>query len=131
MVMAVALYGREGDVSENIYRSIALEKPSCLLINQDSFSNAEIMAEGFKRLKIGKVIGVETAGGVIGTSSYNLIDGSRMRMPVSGAFAVDGENLENNGRKPDISVDNTPEDINSGRDKQIEQAVKTLLEEVK
>ncbi|MHC4840624.1 MAG: S41 family peptidase [Planctomycetota bacterium] len=122
---------RAGDVSENIYRSVALEKPSCLLINQDSFSNAEIMAEGFKRLKIGKVIGVETAGGVIGTSSYNLIDGSRMRMPVSGAYAVDGENLENNGREPDIEVDNTPNDINAGRDRQTEQAVKTLLEEIK
>jgi Tol biopolymer transport system component/C-terminal processing protease CtpA/Prc len=120
-------YGDLPDVSENIYRSIALEKPSILMINESSFSNAEIMAEGFRRLNIGKIVGVDTAGGVIGTGSYSLIDGSRMRLPSTGAYTVDGENLENNGRKPDIFIENNPEELDQGIDRQTERAVKELL----
>ncbi|MBK8206071.1 MAG: PD40 domain-containing protein [Planctomycetes bacterium] len=123
-------YGDRDDVSENVYRSIALEKPSILMINESSFSNAEIMAEGFRRLNIGKVVGVETAGGVIGTGSYSLIDGSRMRLPSTGAFTVEGENLENNGRKPDIAVENQPEELDKGIDRQTEAAVKALLQQI-
>lgn len=117
------------DVSENEYRSVSYERPSILLTNHNSFSNAEIMSEGFQRLGIGEVVGTETGGGVIGTSSATLIDGSRIRMPMSGAFTIDGENLENIGRKPTIPVDITPEDQIAGRDPQIETAVKVLLKE--
>ncbi|MCA8915375.1 MAG: PD40 domain-containing protein [Planctomycetes bacterium] len=123
-------YGGMKDVSENIYRSIALEKPSILLINQASFSNAEIMAEGFRRLGVGKVVGVDTAGGCIGTGSYSLLDGSRMRLPSTGAFTVDGDNLELSGRKPDIFIENTPEELDKGIDRQTETAVKELLKQI-
>lgn len=118
-------------VSENAYRSITLEKPSILMINQDSFSNAEILAEGFRRLKIGSIVGVDTAGGVIGTGSFSLIDGSSLRLPGTGAWAVDGENLEQNGRKPDIFIDNNINDLEKGIDKQTELTVKTLLDQLK
>lgn len=118
-------------VSENAYRSITLEKPSILMINQDSFSNAEILAEGFRKLKIGSIVGVDTAGGVIGTGSYTLIDGSSLRLPGTGAYAVDGENLEQNGRKPDIFVDNNINDLEKGIDKQTELTVKTLMDQLK
>ncbi|MBX3459099.1 MAG: PD40 domain-containing protein [Planctomycetes bacterium] len=124
-------YGDREDVSENIYRSVALEKPSILLINEHSFSNAEIMAEGYRRLGIGKIVGVETAGGVIGTGSHRLIDGSSMRLPSTGAFTIDGENLENNGRKPDIAVENHPDALDKGVDAQTERAVKELLNQLK
>ncbi|MCA8938285.1 MAG: biopolymer transporter Tol, partial [Planctomycetes bacterium] len=119
--------GGDNPVSENIYRSTALEKPSCLLINGNSFSNAEILAEGFRHLKIGPIIGEDTGGGVIGTSSATLIDGSRMRLPLSGAWAMNGENLENNGRKPDFLVANHPADLDSGKDAQTAKAVEELL----
>lgn len=118
------------DVSENAYRSITLEKPSVLMINQDSFSNAEILAEGYRRLGIGKIVGVDTAGGVIGTGGFRLIDGSSMRLPGTGAYALDGENLENSGRKPDLFVENHPEELDKGIDRQTEAAVKTLLEQL-
>lgn len=118
-------------MSENIYRGDSLELPSCLMTNQYSFSNAEIFSEGFRRLKVGPIIGVATAGGVIGTSSYSLWDGGQIRMPASGAYAVDGENLEGNGRRTDINV---PWDINAanaGRDVQLEAAVKEMLKRIK
>ena len=121
----------QADISENAYRSITLEKPSILMINQDSFSNAEILAEGFRRLKIGSIVGIETAGGVIGTGQYTLIDGSSMRLPGTGAYTVTGENLERAGRKPDISIDTNIEELDKGIDQQTQKAVDTLLGQLK
>jgi tricorn protease len=113
--------------SENQFRGNALEMPSALLTNEYSFSNAEIFSEGFRRMKIGPVIGEATAGGVIGTGSYRLWDGGAIRMPGSGAFDMDGENLEGNGRKPDIDVQYDPVLWMQGRDNQLERAVAELL----
>lgn len=117
-------------VSENIYRGDSLELPSALLINGSSFSNAEIFAEGFRKLKVGPIIGERTAGGVIGTSAYGFWDGGQIRMPAGGAYAVDGENLEANGRRPDINILFDPNAWSMGRDVMLEEAVKVLMKEI-
>lgn len=116
--------------SENLYRGNALEMPAICLTNEYSFSNAEIFSEGFQRMNLGEVVGEPTGGGVIGTSAWNLWDGGAIRMPASGAHALNGENLEANGRKPTISV---PWDVNAyraGRDTQLERAVSELMKKI-
>ncbi|MBL8086850.1 MAG: PD40 domain-containing protein [Chthonomonas sp.] len=118
-------------MSENIYRGDSLELPSALMINQYSFSNAEIFAEGFRRLKIGPVVGERTGGGVIGTSAAELWDGGSIRMPAWGAYTIDGENLERNGRRADINVLWDPNAALEGRDVQLEAAVRALLKKTK
>jgi tricorn protease len=87
---------------------------------------------GFRALGLGKVIGTPTMGAVIGTGSYSLIDGSTVRTPGVGVFLADPKrtNMENYGVKPDIAVDNTPEDNLAGRDRQVEVAVQELLKEI-
>ncbi|TET32483.1 MAG: hypothetical protein E3J72_19665 [Planctomycetota bacterium] len=101
--------------------------PKVVLTNEYSFSNAEIFPRGFRDLGLGKLIGIKTGGGVIGTSSYTLIDGSRIRTPVVGAYARDGTNLENWGVNPDIKIDRTPEDDLVGRYPQLDGAIDELL----
>lgn len=118
-------------ISENLYRGDAIELPSALVINARSFSNAEIFAEGFRRLKIGPIVGVETAGGVIGTGSWSLFDGGSLRTPVVGAYTVDGENLEGNGRKPDFPVPYDPAPIAKGEDPMLKKAVEVVSKKVK
>jgi tricorn protease len=88
---------------------------------------------GFRALGLGKVIGTPTMGAVIGTGSYSLIDGSTVRTPGIGVYLADkGQtNMENNGVRPDILVDNTPEETLAGRDRQIEVAVEELLKQLK
>lgn len=112
--------------SENQWRGQALELPTVCLINRHSFSNAEIFAEGFRRLGIGRLVGEPTAGGVIGTSSRRLWDGGSIRLPGSGAFAIDGENLEGNGRRPDVHVPTDPNQFGKS-DPQLAAAVRELL----
>jgi tricorn protease len=105
--------------------------PMVVLENERSTSDAEVFPDGFRTLKLGKVIGVTTYGAVIGTGSYQLMDGSTIRTPGSGLWNVNGTNLENYGVPPDIYIDNAPEDFLKGRDAQLEKAVAVLMEELK
>ncbi len=116
--------------TENKMRSKALEKPMTLLINNYSASNSEIFAEGFRQLKLGKIIGEPTAGAVIGTGSYTLIDGTRVRRPSWGAFTVGMEDTDKIRRQPDILIEHGPDDFINGHDKQLERAVSELLKEL-
>jgi tricorn protease len=105
--------------------------PMCVLQNERSASDAEMFPDGFRKLGLGKLVGVPTMGAVIGTGSYRLMDGSSIRTPGSGVFTASGENLENYGVQPDVWVDNTPEDFLAGHDRQIEKAIETLRAEMK
>ncbi len=116
--------------SENKMRSKALEKPMTLLINGLSASNSEIFAEGFRTLELGKIIGEPTAGAVIGTGSYTLIDGMRIRRPSWGAFTINMEDTDLVPRHPDIFVENLPDDFINGRDPQLVRAVEELMKEL-
>jgi tricorn protease len=106
--------------------------PKVVLQNWRSASNAEMFPAGFRALGLGKVIGTPTMGAVIGTGSYSLIDGSTVRTPGVGVFLADQKhtNMERYGVKPDILVENTPEDNLAGRDRQLETAVQELMKEI-
>ena len=118
-------------LSENIYRGDALEMPTALMANTFSFSNAEVITEGFRKLKLGPIVGERTPGYVIGTGGFSLWDGGLIRMPAIGAYAVDGSNTENNGRKMDHTVWFDPNAWMTGRDLQLERAVTELLKTIK
>lgn len=106
-------------------------KPIVLLINEQSLSDAEMTAAGFKELKLGKVIGTETYRWIIFTSGKGLVDGSFYRLPAWGCYTLDGKNIETEGVKPDIYVKNTFKDRLEGKDPQLERAVSEILKELK
>ncbi|MGQ9732996.1 MAG: S41 family peptidase, partial [Candidatus Zipacnadales bacterium] len=105
--------------------------PKALLINEYSSSDAEIFSNGFRAKGLGKIIGMTTAGAVIGTYDITLVNGSRFRVPVEGWFTREGANLENMGVPPDIEVPYPYEDYRDGKDPQLRKAVDVLLEELK
>lgn len=105
--------------------------PMVVMQNERSTSDAEVFPDGFRTLKLGKVVGVTTYGAVIGTGAYTLMDGSSIRTPGSGLWNVNGTNLENFGVPPDVYVDNTPADFLAGVDVQLKKAVEVLQEELK
>ena len=106
-------------------------KPIVVLCNQNSFSNAEIFSHAIKSLKRGRVVGVQTAGGVISTGGTTLRGVASLRLPFRGWYLADtGEDMELNGCKPDIEVDLGPADEASGGDPQLQAAIKALLEDV-
>lgn len=105
-------------------------KPIVLLINEQSLSDAEMTAAGFKALGLGKIIGTETYRWIIFTSAKGLVDGSSYRVPAWGCYTLDGQDLELSGVAPDITVNNTFLDRLNDRDPQLERAVSEILNQL-
>ncbi len=103
-----------------------------VLVDENTASDGEAFADGFRRLGLGKVIGTRTWGGEIWLSSVNrLSDGGIARAPMSGVYGPEGEWLiEQHGLEPDIVVMNLPHATFEGQDAQLEAAVAYLLEAI-
>lgn len=106
-------------------------RPITVLINEHSFSNAEIFAHAIKTTGRGRLVGTPTFGGVISTGAFSLIDGTVIRMPFRGWYLPDGTDMENHGAEPDVLVVQTPTDEAAGKDPQLEAAVKDMLANTK
>ncbi|MDX1333406.1 MAG: S41 family peptidase, partial [Robiginitalea sp.] len=104
-----------------------------VLVNENTYSDGEAFADGFKKLGLGTTIGVRTWGGEIWLSSSNrLSDGGLARAPMMGVYSEDGEWLiEGHGFEPDIVVDNLPHATFNGKDAQLERAIEFLQEEIR
>ena len=120
--------GGEGTVMRNYDRKWA--RPLAVLVNNQSYSDAEIFPHAFRTLGLGKVVGQATGGHVIGTGGIRLIDGSLFRVPRVGVWTVQGVNMEKKGVVPDVPVEQTPEAWAKGQDTQLTEAVKVLTTDV-
>jgi tricorn protease len=105
-------------------------KPLLLLINNRSYSDAEIFPNAFRTLGLGKLVGQPTGGFVIGTTATQLIDGSVFRVPRTGVFTFKGVNMEKEGVVPDVLVEDHPDQLARGIDAQLDRAVEVLLQDL-
>jgi tricorn protease len=104
-----------------------------VLVDQRTASDGEAFAEGFRRLGLGKVIGMRTWGGEIWLSGSNLlVDKGVATAAESGVFGPEGEWLiEGKGVEPDITVDDLPRATFDGEDAQLDAAIRYLQEEIR
>ena len=111
----------------------AIYGPKVMLIDQDAGSGGDFFPYGFRRLKLGKLIGTRTWGGLIGISANGpLIDGGRLTVPFFRFFTPDGEwHVENEGVAPDVEVPLDPVAVNEDKDPQLDAAIAEVLEELK
>ncbi|WP_086541748.1 S41 family peptidase [Algoriphagus antarcticus] len=121
---------RDGKLSNQPNFSPA-DKPIVLLINEQSLSDAEMTAAGFKELGLGTIIGTETYRWIIFTSGQGLVDGSFYRLPAWGCYTLDGRNLEKDGVAPDIRVDEGFVDRLEGNQKQLDKAIEVIMGKLK
>ncbi|MEO7313609.1 MAG: S41 family peptidase [Ginsengibacter sp.] len=105
-------------------------KPIILLINEQTLSDGEMTAAGFRELKLGTIVGTETYRWIIFTTSARLIDGSSVRLPSWGCYTLDGKDLEKTGVAPDIFVKNTFEDRMNDNDPQLKRAVEEIMKKL-
>jgi len=103
-----------------------------VLVDQNTASDGEAFADGFRRLGLGEVIGTRTWGGEIWLSSANrLSDGGLARAPMMGVYGPEGEWLiEQIGVIPDEVVDNLPHATFNGEDAQLDAAIAHLLRKI-
>jgi tricorn protease len=112
---------------QNVYRGHTV-----VLMNEDTYSDGETFAEGFKRLKIGPVIGKRSSGAGVWLSDGNrLIDNGIMRAAENGQIDAEGRFLiEGVGVTPDLDVDNPPRALFMGQDAQLDAAITELKKRI-
>ena len=78
---------------------------------------------------IGPLVGTRTWGALVGTTGDpETIDGGGITAPSLAFFDLKGAwAVENEGITPDIEVEDTPAEVNRGRDPQLERAVTEAL----
>jgi C-terminal processing protease CtpA/Prc len=108
----------------------ALQRPTILVTNQHSLSDAEDFTEGYRTLRLGQVVGEPTAGWIIYTWNESLIDGTTFRLPRMKITANDGTNMERNPRPVDVEVTRPIGETLTDRDSQLDAAVRELLQQL-
>jgi tricorn protease len=111
---------------------IVFHGPIAAIANEYSASDGDIFTYMFKYYKIGPVIGMRTWGGVRGIRGYiPLLDGGYITRPEFARYGLNSEWIvENHGVDPDIMVDNTPDQVMSGHDPQLEKAIEVVMKEI-
>ncbi len=122
--------GRAGGPTWNM--QYAFRGHMVLLCDQQTASDGEAVSEGFRRLGLGKVIGMRTWGGEIWLSGDNrMVDGGIASAAETGVFGPEGKWLiEGHGVDPDIVVDNLPNETFKGKDAQLEAALAYLKKQI-
>ena len=108
----------------------ALERPTILITNQHSLSDAEDLTEGYRTLKLGKVVGEPTAGWIIFTWNAQTFDGTTVRLPRQKITGNDGKDMELNPRRVDVNVTRPIGETLQEKDSQIDTAVQELLNQI-
>ena len=101
------------------------EKPVALLVNERSTSGKELFAYGFQKLKIGPVVGSQTAGAVVAGRIFLLSSGDVLYLAVRD-IRVDGVRLERLGVAPDVVVDRST-DSSTNEDSQLQKAIEEVM----
>jgi len=103
-----------------------------LLCDQQTASDGEAISEGFRRLGLGKVIGMRSWGGEIWLSMDNrMVDNGIASAAEMGVYGPEGKWLiEGRGVEPDMVVDNLPYESFKGKDAQLDAAIAYLKQQI-
>lgn len=105
-----------------------------VLCDQHTASDGEAFSEGFKRLHLGKLIGMRTWGGEIWLSFDNTqLDNGIATAAELGVYGPQGKDwlIEGHGVDPDVVVDDLPHATFTGSDAQLQTAIELLEQEIK
>ncbi|MCR5180497.1 MAG: PDZ domain-containing protein [Bacteroidaceae bacterium] len=101
-------------------------KPSCMLICEDNYSNAHGTPWLYRELGIGQLVGAPVPGTMTAVW-WETIDDIVFGIPQVGALDRRGHYLENQQLEPDHLIISQPGDLLHGRDLQLERAVELMM----
>jgi tricorn protease len=104
--------------------------PVVAVVDEHAGSDGDIIAAAIQSLGLGQVVGTRTWGGVIGIDGWHgLADGTSITVPRYATWFDDrGWGLENHGVDPDVEVVPAPGDWAEGDDRQLDTAVRLVLD---
>lgn len=114
-----------------------LDMPMVVLVNEDSYSAAELFAAVLREYDAARIVGSRTVGKGYYQNLFRLEDGSAVDLSVGRYFTSKGENLEGIGLIPDVEVAMDDADYEAlyygilaqDQDVQLQAAVKLLTGE--
>jgi carboxyl-terminal processing protease len=105
---------------------LATDIPLVVLVNGGTASASEIVAGAIQDNGRGILIGKKTFGKGSVQLAHQLSDGSELRVTSAYWFTPGRRAIHGEGLIPDIEVDMTEEDIEAGRDPQLQRAIEYL-----
>jgi tricorn protease len=129
----VTNYWARRDGEDNLWPPDSHQGPKAMLVNGLAGSGGDAFPWYFKQMKLGKVIGTRTWGGLVGISGNpELIDGAVVTAPTFAFYKTNGTwAVEGHGVDPDIEVMDDPSKMQNGADPQLDTAITVLLDELK
>jgi len=112
------------------YPADAPRGPVVAITDEYASSGGDLVIQALKSYGIATVVGTRTWGGTRGVDfKYRLVDGTLVAQPkYAWWFADTGWAAENHGVDPDVEVTIAPHDWATGRDPQLDTAVRLALE---
>jgi tricorn protease len=107
-----------------------LAGPKVCLINEYTVSDGELLAYYFRRYGLGPLIGARSWGGVrFYRGDWSLLDGGYITIPETASYDLHSHwIIENHGVEPDQAVQDSPAELQSGHDAQLQAAVHYLIQ---
>jgi tricorn protease len=111
------------------YPNRVLNGPFVVLTNENAGSDGDIFPAAVQLAKLAPVIGKRSWGGVVGIRGFKpLVDGGFLTYPEFAWWDKQrGWGLEGSGVKPDIEVDNLPQDLAKGIDAQLNRGINEVM----
>ena len=96
-----------------------------VLVNNATASASEIVAGALKDYKKATILGTKTYGKGVVQTMLELSGGSLLKITTAHWYTPEGQTINKTGIAPDVEVERSYSDINSGKDPQLDKA-KTL-----
>ena len=99
-----------------------------ILVNAGSASASEILAGALQQHGVATLVGQNTFGKGSVQELVKITPDTSLKVTVARWLTPNGTSISDGGLTPDVEVKMTPEDIEKGRDPQLDRAMKFLTE---
>ncbi len=126
VVVSERIGGVEKEVLYSSSSPILNGVPTVVIVDVTSASASEILAGALRDHEAAKLVGETTFGKGSVQRLVDLPDGAQLKVTIARWFTPKGKNISETGIDPDVVVERTADDVNSGRDPQLDAARELL-----
>lgn len=100
--------------------------PTVVLVDGGTASASEIVAGALQEYGVASLVGEQTFGKGSVQQLIPLTSGAQLKVTIARWFTPKGKNISETGIAPDVRIERTAEDLNAGRDPQLDAALTRL-----
>lgn len=126
IVYTVDKYGNRQDYTGEGKDPLTI--PMVVMVNEYTASASEIFAGAVRDYDMAKLVGTTTFGKGVVQSTFQLDDGSGIKLTIANYYTPKGTNIHGTGLEPDevVELDLTPQKDGSYKDNQLDKGIEVL-----